>query len=288
MTDPEAALAGLQRQRPEWAPWLAVVEEVIRDSARSAWEGPAQAIQPAQNGPPLLHGASVPMSGTVVSDLFTRLVRLASRAATQKMSGLEAALSADVDATALFLASVQQDHSHLDGIAAALSIDREALHAVAALLPFPFLQACHRRWRAALPESWVEGYCPLCGAWPAFAEVRGIERTRCLRCGRCGAAWHARTLHCPFCATDDHDELVSLVPQKAGTNAVIDACRRCHGYLKTFTKLQGCPPDAVMLEDLASVDLDVAALDQGYARPSSPGCRISIAVDGKTVQPQET
>ena len=287
MTHPEAALAGLKRQRPEWAPWLAVVEEVVRDNARSAWDGPVCAMHSAQNGSPLLHGASVPVPDTLVNDLFTRLVRLAARAGTQRMSGLEAALSPEVDATALFLAAVQQDHSHLDGVAAALNIDREALHAVAALLAVPFLHACHRRWSASLPESWVEGYCPLCGAWPAFAEVRGIERTRCLRCGRCGAAWHARTLHCPFCATDNHDELVSLVPQKANTNAVIDACRRCRGYVKTFTKLQGCPPDAVMLEDLASVDLDVAALDQGYARPSSAGCRISISVNGKPVQPQD-
>jgi hypothetical protein len=42
-----------------------------------------------------------------------------------------------------------------------------------------------------------------------------------------------------------------------------------------------------MLEDLASVDLDVAALDQGYARPSSAGCSIALSVNGKTAQPQE-
>ena len=45
----------------------------------------------------------------------------------------------------------------------------------------------------------------------------------------------------------DHDELASLVPEKAGSNAVIDACQRCLGYVKTFTSLQGCPPGTVML-----------------------------------------
>jgi FdhE protein len=121
---------------------------------------------------------------------------------------------------------------------------------------------------------------------PAFAEVRGIERNRYFRCGRCGGEWHARALHCPYCAMSDHDELVALVPEKAGSNAVgsnavIDACKRCLGYVKTFTRLQGCSPDAVMLEDLASVDLDVAAIEHGFARSPGPGHALAITVTEK-------
>jgi len=76
----------------------------------------------------------------------------------------------------------------------------------------------------------------------------------------------------------DHDELVVLVPERGSSNAVIDACQRCLGYVKTFTRLQGCPPGAVMLEDLASVDLDVAAFEHGFARPSGPGYALEITV----------
>ena len=274
MTFPESALAGLKRQRPEWAPWLALVEEVVREGAGSAWDPVVRATQPGGNGSPLLDRAAIPAPGALGTDLLARLVRLADRGGTPKLSALDAAISERVDAMAMFSASVRQDHGYVAGIAAELGTDAEALQAVAALLAVPFLQACHRQWGKSLPESWVEGYCPVCGSWPAFAEVRGIERTRCLRCGRCGAAWHAHTLHCPFCATDDHDELVTLVPQKPGTNAVIEACKRCRGYLKTFTKLQGCPPGEVMLEDLASVELDVAALEQGYSRPMGANLQV--------------
>ena len=126
--------------------------------------------------------------------------------------------------------------------------------------------------------SWVEGYCPVCGSLPSFAEVRGIERNRYFRCGRCGSEWHSRALVCPYCAMSDHDELVALVPEKGGSNAVIDACQRCLGYVKTFTRLQGCSPGAVMLEDLASVDLDVAAIEHGFARPPGPGFALGITV----------
>jgi FdhE protein len=78
----------------------------------------------------------------------------------------------------------------------------------------------------------------------------------------------------------DHDELVSLVPEKAGANSVIEACRHCLGYVKTFTTLQGSPPAKVFLGDLASVDLDIAALEQGYKRHQGTGYSLALMVGG--------
>jgi len=80
--------------------------------------------------------------------------------------------------------------------------------------------------------------------------VLGIERSRYFRCARCGGDWHARALHCPYCDTSDHGQLVSLVAENGGSNATIDACTHCLRYVKTLTRLQGCPPDTVMIEDL--------------------------------------
>ena len=79
----------------------------------------------------------------------------------------------------------------------------------------------------------------------------------------------------------DHEELVSLVPEKSGLNAVIDACKRCLGYIKTFTTLQGSPPARVMVDDLASVELDIAALEQGYRRPEGAGYSLDIKMVNK-------
>jgi FdhE protein len=76
----------------------------------------------------------------------------------------------------------------------------------------------------------------------------------------------------------DHEELVSLVPEKSGANAVIEACKRCLGYVKTFATLQGSPPAEVMVDDLASVDLDIAALEQGYRRPAGGGYTLDINI----------
>jgi len=76
----------------------------------------------------------------------------------------------------------------------------------------------------------------------------------------------------------DHEQLVSLVPEKSGTNGVIDACKRCLGYVKTFTTLQGSAPDQVMVDDLASVALDIASLEQGYRRPEGAGYALDIEI----------
>ena len=281
MSAPDAALNGLRRERPEWEPWLVVVDEILREAGSPAWEAAVPPAQAQRTAVPLLAGTTLILEAGLVRRLFERLIRTASRVGTPKMSSLKAALHADLEWAPLFTASLCQDSDRINEIAAVSGADAEALHAVIALLPVPFLHACNRRWASSISASWVEGYCPVCGTLPAFAEVRGIERNRYFRCGRCGGAWHARALYCPYCAMSDHDQLVALVPEKSGSNAVIDACQRCLGYVKTFTRLQGCSPGEVMLEDLASVDLDVAAIEHGFARPPGLGHSLEITVTDK-------
>ena len=282
MTATATALTGLKRQRPEWGPWLAVVEETLREAASPAWDAavPADARMP-QITAPLLAGATLSVEARTVRSLLQRLIRAASYKGTPEMTTLRPVLNADPDVLALFRASLCHDTALTAETAASCGADAGAFQAVVALVCVPFLQACNRRCAHALPAGWLEGHCPVCGAWPAFAEARGIERNRFFRCGRCGGEWHARPLRCPFCGMDDHTALVSLVPEHAGLNAVIEGCRSCLGYIKTFTRLQGCAPGAVMLDDLASVHLDVAALEQGYTRPPGSGYPLDVTVTGR-------
>jgi FdhE protein len=279
MIAPDTGLNGLRRRRPEWEPWLVVVDEIMRETRGPIWDLAVPTGADVQRtGVPLLAGATLALQSSMVRRLFKRLLRIASRNGTPKMATLAAALPADVDILPLFTASVCQDGDRIEAFAAASGADAEALHAVAGLLSVPLLQACNRRWGSSISESWLEGYCPICAAWPAFAEVRGIERSRYFRCGRCGGEWHARALCCPYCQTNDHDDFVALVPENGDSNAVIDGCRVCLGYVKTLARLQGCPPDTVMVEDLASVELDVAALEHGYRRRSGAGHALEITL----------
>jgi FdhE protein len=279
----ESSLQDLGRQRPEWEPWLAVIQEVLSETADAKWDAFVPERAPARESKaPLLAGVTIALESSALRRWTERLIRIASQSGTAKMATLEPALQASIDISALFKASLCQDGERLKDIAAAIAADSEAFQAVASFVPVPFLYACNRRWAPSVAESWSEGYCAVCGAWPAFAEVRGIERSRYFRCGRCAGQWQVNCLVCPYCGMTDHKELVSLVPEKDGTSRVIDACKRCLGYVKTFTVLQGSPDARVILDDLASVDLDVAALQQGYKRPEGPGYSLDVALVDKT------
>lgn len=275
----ETSLQELGRQRPEWEPWLAVVQEVLKETADAKWEAFVPAVGEQQNKIPLLTAATINVETSSLRRWAEQLIRTACRSGTSKMATLEAALqAASNEILVLFKASLCQDSDRLAETALALGADAEAFQAVAALIPVPFLHACNRRWGHATAKSWSEGYCPVCGAWPAFAEVRGIERSRYFRCGRCAGEWQVNCLVCAYCGMTDHKQLVSLVPEKGGSSRVIEACKRCLGYVKAFTTLQGSPAAKIILDDLASVDLDVAALEGGYRRPQGPGYALDVTV----------
>ena len=282
MTAVEAGVQVLERRHPEWKPWLTVVHTLLTETANPAWDAVVPVRTETQHGKaPLLAGATIRLEERLVRRLWDQLLRTACRSGTPKLATLEPVLRAELDALTLFRASLCQDSDRIAAVAAVFSADPDALEAIAALAPVPFLQACNRRWLSLKSASWVEGYCPVCGAWPTLAEVRGIERSRYFRCGRCGGEWQAHCLFCPYCGMTDHRELVSLVPEKSGAAGVIDACRRCLGYVKTLTTLQGSPPAKVLLDDLATVDLDVAAFEQGYGRPEGAGYHLDVTVTEK-------
>lgn len=78
-------------------------------------------------------------------------------------------------------------------------------------------------------------------------------------------------LACSLCGEGDHEKLVALMPEQGGEARKVDACGACKGYLKSLTTLGAWAGEVVLLEDLTTVDLDLVALDRGYARPDDPG-----------------
>jgi hypothetical protein len=136
-------------------------------------------------------------------------------------------------------------------------------------------EAADRNWEAFVPERPE----PQQSKVPLLAGLTcALENNRVHRCGRCGGKWQLHCLSCPYCGMSDHTQLISLVPEKSGSNCVVDACKRCLGYVKTFTTLQGSPPVKIMLDDLATVNFDLAALEQGYKRPEGSGYCLETTV----------
>ena len=51
----------------------------------------------------------------------------------------------------------------------------------------------------------------------------------------------------------------------------VEVCDTCRGYLKGVTTVRPLVARAILLDDLMTVHLDVAALERGYKRPERPG-----------------
>jgi FdhE protein len=181
-----------------------------------------------------------------------------------------------LDALALLEAAICQDEIRLAHLSQIEAVNAGLLAAVMQLAALPLLQACGRHLDRHVPATWAEGYCPVCGAWPTLAEVQGLERAQRWRCGRCGSGWGLAILRCPYCGEANHQRLGSLRAEDNEATCTVDTCATCKGYVKTRTTLQAVPTYAVILEDLATVDWDLVALERGYTRPNQPGYSLRV------------
>ena len=265
--DQAQRLADIRQKNPESETWLTLVEAALTESQdATTWDAAVRSVpdgRPARA--PLLHGAVVNVHARSANRFVRQLAQLA---------GLNGA-ARRLDALGLLEAAIRQDDARIDALAAA---DPSVLRVVAQVAVVPLLRECARVIGGEIPEAWWEGYCPLCGAWPTLSEFRGLERKRWLRCGRCSIGWQLPWLRCPFCAETNHENLGYLAPEEGETARKVEVCDTCKGYVKAEPTVRELPWWGVLLDDVATVALDVAALDRGYHRPERPGFEVDVKV----------
>lgn len=260
-TDAASRLAGLERDRPEWKTWLALLREIEQELEDEDWvpaiDPPPATRDPglATEGAPLLQGQSLELDARRLQPLVHRLIAVATREGEGKAAELAAYRPDRDEVVRLVAAEIRGDHAS------------GPLASIAHLAALPVLHACRRQLEAGVPLGWGAGYCPICGAWPALAERRGLDRSRWLRCGSCGSGWEVQPLRCTYCGERDHRKLGSLVPDLSGEMLQVDTCASCRGYLKSVATLQAIPPFQLLLQDLETVELDLVARERGYVRP---------------------
>jgi FdhE protein len=265
-------VAEARRASPESERWLELLDAALGETDHSAvWD--AAVPEPAADRPvkaPLLARAEITVDGRAARGWARRLLARAAPASPRR-----------VDGVALLEAALDQDDARLDAVAAAAGAEPNVVRVVAQMAALPLLQACGRQLAGALPATWWEGYCPLCGAWPVLAEYAGLERQRRLRCGRCGTAWAVPLLRCAFCDETHHESLGYLEPEGAEEMRKVELCYTCKGYLKGLATVRPLPAWALLLDDLSTVHLDVTALERGYQRPARPGYTLEARVTAR-------
>jgi FdhE protein len=150
--------------------------------------------------------------------------------------------------------------------------DPAALGFIVEAILQPFAEQAAMAWRAGAPSGLSQrtSRCPACGGPPVVGALReeGHGAKRTLVCALCLTEWDYLRVHCPACGANRFDAL-PVYTADTPAHVRIDACDECHAYLKTvdLTKDGLAVP---IVDDLASVPLDLWAREHGYhrARPS--------------------
>ncbi|MBI4602334.1 MAG: formate dehydrogenase accessory protein FdhE [Planctomycetes bacterium] len=110
--------------------------------------------------------------------------------------------------------------------------------------------------------------CPFCRHPPAASVLRegagGDAAARSLLCSLCALEWRYPRVLCPRCGEQSPERLPRFAAEEIAWVRV-EACDVCKRYLKAVD-LRAAPEAEPMVDELASLPLDVLAREQGYAK----------------------
>lgn len=223
---------------------------------------------------PRLGPASVRFDPELLRPLLAATAAAAARHGSGSRDATHLVAAADRDPT--FLARVAADAAFgpdaeaLMTLADSLNVSDEGLLFFGRVLAAPFVTRAAARWVAALPPTDVAdapGACPVCGSPAGLAELRRDDGQRVLHCSLCGSRWRYARLACPDCGVREPESL-QFLRFGAEDPRWVETCARCRGYLKTVDarKLPAGPPLAALVEDTATLHLDLLAEQEGCRR----------------------
>ncbi len=285
MSQRENRLAELAERDPTVGLLARLQLEALHAAEDAAWERglPTFGTGALCAGAPVLHDLTLEVEPTLPASLWARLEDQLGRAEPEATAPLRSARANGLDPLAAVAASIEGDSAGLDQIAEQAGVESGLLATLAQLAALPLLQACGRRAAAVVSAiTWDAGFCPVCAAWPALAEMRGLERERWLRCGRCGTGWPFRRMTCVYCGNLDLRTQGYLAPEAQREARRAETCDVCSSYLKSFAALRPMTPAELFANDLATVEIDLAAVDRGYTRPAHPAFRLQVELRPST------
>jgi FdhE protein len=136
-------------------------------------------------------------------------------------------------------------------------------------LALAFLQPYAEFVRGRVPlqlQNYTHALCPFCSRKPVMGVLRplGEGARRNLLCGFCLCEWEFRRIVCPGCDEKDHAKLPVYTAEEFPYIRV-ECCDACRTYIKSIDLSKNGLADP-LVDELASVPLDLWAQEHGYAK----------------------
>jgi hypothetical protein len=142
--------------------------------------------------------------------------------------------------------------------------ERGAIDEVLALAMRPFLSRCAEVLQQRPDLSlWTHAHCALCGGMPDFSVITPAAE-RHLICSRCALRWKFEALTCPFCGNAEKSRITSFAAHLGGNDYRVYACDVCQRFLKAFDARRATRPVMPVVDAVATLPLDAAAMQRGY------------------------
>ena len=127
----------------------------------------------------------------------------------------------------------------------------------------PFLSRCAEAVQQR-PDLgvWAHSHCALCGGEPDFSVITPAAE-RHLICSRCGLRWKFEPLTCPYCRNSDRSLITSFATPDGQYR--VYACDACHRYIKAYDGRRATRPVMPIVDSVATLPLDAAAIQRGYS-----------------------
>jgi FdhE protein len=221
-----------------------------------------------KEGFPLLQKQDFPLDIEASIHLFQSLCRIAKDAnpyMSEKVGKIEETLTREeLNLKELFREALKD--KNLEQIIEKLGCDKNVFLFLIQNSTKPSIEAGMKHVSEELEsETWLKGFCPVCGSLPYLSLLGGEVGKRSLLCSFCGYQWPIERLFCPFCNNNEQESLHYLYAEGEESYR-IDVCEKCRHYIKTFDLRKMEVPDP-SLEDLATLHLDLLASKRDYQRP---------------------
>ncbi|NWG01417.1 MAG: formate dehydrogenase accessory protein FdhE [Syntrophaceae bacterium] len=221
----------------------------------------------AKEGFSLIQKEDFPVDAEISLKLFKSLCQIGKDAnphmAEQVKKIEETIESKKIDLGKLFKEELKEQR--IEQVAEENGLDKKVFSFLIQSSAKPSIEAGMDQLRSEVdPETWLKGYCPLCGSSPSLSLLKEEVGKRYLLCSYCGFQWRMNRLFCPFCNNKDQESLQYFYGEGEQTHR-IDICEKCHQYIKTIDQRILGELDPV-LEDLATFHLDLLASQKGYKR----------------------